>query len=456
MAVLGARSTERLARPAAGWLEPASQLGIDGLVAVLALLMAHDPLFLRLSSIEPDDNLVLAYWTLLTLFLVYRLGHYDGDRWLRWSLRHLWPIILVLGVALASPLWSLDPAESAHRAVLLAESTFLGFFIGYRFFTRNLMCVLFGFFVVLLLSSVILALLLPDATIGQIRGGSWAGPVLYKNTLGYLTALAIAFFLIGLLYGRLPRGIALLCLAGAVFVLINTKSASGIIVASMAICLTLVLWLGSMFRIGALLAVIMIVVAPFATAALVANHETMSKLLDRDPTMTNRTTVWADAVEVIKERPLIGFGVDAIWGEKERTYFPYLETTRYLAHAHDGYLDIAAELGLPIALVATVFLLYMLFVALDTYLKTRSSVALFALISLFGFAIYNIGEVGLFEPRRVEWLLCVTIIVSIIRRASEELPENRTSPAPRAREVRNEPQGRGGRCAPAPPRYGGR
>jgi O-antigen ligase len=202
-------------------------------------------------------------------------------------------------------------------------------------------------------------------------------------------------------------------------VLAKAQAASGLITAATAMSLIIILWLGRQFRISALLAVFLMIAAPFLTVAAVANLETVTALVGRDPTLTHRTTIWSDALEVIKESPLIGFGLEAVWGEGTETWFPHLQTTSWAAHPHNGHLDLATGLGLPAAIVATLYFLYMLFMSLNTYLNTRSSVALFCFVLLNSFFIYDLAEAVMFRFRRIEWIICVAIIVSIARRATE-------------------------------------
>lgn len=422
---MAARTLKRsLAAPAEGWLQSLPALGVDGTIALIALVIADDPLLSRIFSTEPSITLILGYWGVLALFLSFRLWQQCQDRWLRWSFRHLWPMVLILAVALASPLWSVNPEKSAQCAIWLLSSTFLGFFIGYRFYGREFMAFLLCFHILLLMTSLLIALLLPDVGIDDARGGSWHGIVLFKNSLGYLAALAVGFLVIGAVYGRLPLGFSLLFLALAIFMLIKTKSASGIIIAAAAVCLIVTLWLGKRFRISALVAILLIIAAPFVIGAVVANLDQATAAVGRDPSFTGRTAIWADALEVIEERPWFGFGLEAIWGAEAETPFPYLSTTGWAVHAHNGFLDLANELGLPIALLAFLYMLRLLFVSLDTYITTRSSAALFFLVALNSFLLYNMIEAGLFEYRRIEWLLCVAVIVAMKRRATERLPED--------------------------------
>ncbi len=426
--MIAAQGTQRLPAAAASWLQPLSALGVDGLIALLALLVATDPLLSRIGALQQDDRLFWACWSLLTLLLGWRLWRHCRERWLRWSARHLRPLLLILGIALASPLWSLDPSQSAERAVWLVQSTFLGFFVGYRFYGRDLQALLLAYFGVLLLGNGLLSLLAGS----EIKG------LLWKNEFGFVMAVAAAYCLIAALYRRLPLVLALSLLAVALAALVAAGSASGIVVTAVAFALIMILWVGRMLRMSAVLAVVMIVVAPFAIVAVIDNLDAATALVDRDPSLTQRTPVWRDALQVIAERPLTGFGLDAVWGDREATAFPYLPTLRVAAHAHDGYLDLATELGLPAATLAAAWFLVLLFRALDAYTSTRSAVALFGFVFLNSFLLYTVVEVGWFQCRRMEWILCVAVIVAMLRRAGEEQagpPRPRSAAGPRDRQA---------------------
>ena len=70
-------------------------------------------------------------------------------------------------------------------------------------------------------------------------------------------------------------------------------------------------------------------------------------LLGRDATFSGRTLLWDQLIELISQRPLLGYGYGAIW----RTSTPYLATLSMAAgwtpeHAHNAYLDLLLALGL--------------------------------------------------------------------------------------------------------------
>lgn len=401
-----ARRSEPLQPSAVSWQRPLSDLGIDGVIALFGLVISRDPLFTAYSGRSWDEYDAMTYWTLLSGLLGYRLWRAARFGWFRWSVRQIWPIYAVLGMGLASSFWSLDPEDSRHWALWIAETTFLGFFIGYRFHGPRLMLFLFWYFVVLLIGS--LSIMFVDQKLSV--------PFLYKNERGFLLAFALSYFIVGLVFDRMGRLIGLGLLVLSVLLLANAKSASAIVIAGLSLSMLSVLSIGKRFRMTALAAIVLVVSAPFVMYTAIANLNPATAVLARDPTLTGRTEIWADAIKIVQARPLIGFGVEAVWGDNDATRFPNLKTTSQHYHAHNGYLNVANEMGVVVVMVATLCLLRILFIALEMYIQLTSPSALVAVIFLTSFLVYNIVEVGLFQHARLEWILCVAIVVAVTRR----------------------------------------
>lgn len=90
-------------------------------------------------------------------------------------------------------------------------------------------------------------------------------------------------------------------------------------------------------------------------------------LLGRDPTLTGRTVLWAWGLEAVKERPITGWGYQAYF----ESYHAYLHQNLYsqfsnydVPHFHNSYIQIAADLGLPILIL---YLALMLLTMLQCY-----------------------------------------------------------------------------------------
>jgi len=94
--------------------------------------------------------------------------------------------------------------------------------------------------------------------------------------------------------------------------------------------------------------------------------EPIRALLDvvlRDATFTGRTEVWDFVLDHIRQRPLTGYGFATFWGTPEVVYGMggYEVWANTAGHAHNGYLDLALTIGIPGAVLATLWLVILPF-----------------------------------------------------------------------------------------------
>ena len=86
-----------------------------------------------------------------------------------------------------------------------------------------------------------------------------------------------------------------------------------------------------------------------ATAALAAVRFSwqLMHLLDREPTLSGRTAIWAQVLHAIAQRPLLGYGFDAFWRGMQGPSMQIDTAVHFIVeHAHNGFLEICLELGL--------------------------------------------------------------------------------------------------------------
>ena len=174
-------------------------------------------------------------WVLLYVAAVARLVQRFGSEWLAWTLTHQPALSVLLTLALASCLWSLDPALTMRRAASLLGTTMLGVFIGYSCPPPRLMRAFYWMFVLLIVSSIGVGLLLP-APVGEGISVGWRGVMTHKNSLGAAALLATIYFLVITLSRDIrPLWGAMLC-AASLFALVQSRSRTSVI----ALVLTLV------------------------------------------------------------------------------------------------------------------------------------------------------------------------------------------------------------------------
>ncbi len=185
----------------------------------------------------------------------------------------------------------------------------------------------------------------------------WRGSFIHKNAFGPFLAVAAAVAL------TLERGwVRVVLVSALVVMLVGSSSWTGRAAASAA-ALT---WmsLGTLRRGDqrnrplVLLATLALTVA-FAVS-VASSFTTIVSATGRDTSLTGRTDIWAASIEVIDDRPLVGYGVGAFIDRFE----PSSATRRVwealvfdAPHAHNGVIEVAGEVGLVgVALVAVVVL----------------------------------------------------------------------------------------------------
>ena len=231
---------------------------------------------------------------------------------LRW-----WPLLLVPILCAVSALWSTAPAESFRYGLQLLFSSFLGVHLA-RLMTpgRYVAVFLLAFFVFSIL-----------CIIDGRQGISADGMVLIgltgsKNQIGlvgvFLLLSAMATFFMGGI-SILMRWVALLAVPLAGFLLWNCHSATALLMAAGGVLVLFVMWFAQRLPPNGRLAAIvggLLVLAPLAALTPEASEAVdhfVFDTLNKDPTLTGRTILWARADELIAQRPILGWGYQAIW-----------------------------------------------------------------------------------------------------------------------------------------------
>jgi len=85
-----------------------------------------------------------------------------------------------------------------------------------------------------------------------------------------------------------------------------------------------------------------------------------AELIGRSGDLTGRGEVWTQTWKLILDKPLTGYGYGTLWYPTERSQHiqqSLLDFTWLVFHAHNGFLQVASEIGLPLAFVALLMVL---------------------------------------------------------------------------------------------------
>lgn len=364
---------------------------------------------------ERDGLLLRIIWTTIYAFALSLL-----------MLRRGWPVhaakatpavLGVVAICLASSLWSPAPLVTLSRVVNLVGTTLLGVYLGMRFSMRELTGYLYV--VATILVGLSLAVCLAGLPFSRFPGWEekviWQGVFGHKNGLGLISSLSLLTLLMrGLRRERV--GLAALVLAGiACFTLYKSSSFTPALSLLLAAGVGGALFVST--RLGltraAAASVIALVVGGCAAIALGAK-DALLVAADKSADGSGRGDIWQVALQLVGEHPALGVGYGTLG---DTAGFKQLSELHHhvIAHCHNGYLELAASVGLPASLLGAYALADFMRLGLR---GTRAGVDLAALVFATYVAAYNMFEIGLYSQQRLLYVFFLALYVQLRWRAA--------------------------------------
>jgi O-antigen ligase len=340
------------------------------------------------------------------------------------------PALLAI-LAIASAAWSLDPLLTLRRSLPFALAGIFGFWFATRHSLARQLAILRFAMLALSIATIAIVLFAPALGLDHSPGhaGDWQGIFTQKNACGRMMVLATATILCGPARNlRRPSHLATL---GLFFFVLLMSGSRGAWMIEAAVLLLFVL-LDIARRSGPRLRLVLAAAIPIAglaigTAAII-NFRHLAALLGRDPTLTGRTAIWTQVALFIGQRPWFGYGFDAFWRGMQGPSFQVAAAVHVVAHAHNGFLEIALELG---AAGSVIFALSWFRGWLALWpLWQRGAIHRIAwpLAVLVLIVLYDLDENTLLIYNGLFWILYVSALVTI-ERAAFSHPTRRTEPA---------------------------
>lgn len=412
----------------------AAFLGSEKLFAVAALFLfsqALVPLLLETAAgsggggdgYESNMTLRLMFATLHAGSLFLLLVHWREG--MAAAARH-WPVVALVGLAIASTLWSGAPDITLRRSFAFLGTTAFGLLLAARYDTRTLLRLAAWALGIAAVMSVIFAVALPSYGVDQgVHAGAWQGIYTEKNTLGQMMALSTVVFL--LLRPTLKR--RWIATAGALLsvalVLLSTSGSALIILVVFAVLAALFRTLRLRYTLAVPIAIGFVLAGGIAAVWVVSNFESAMIAMGKDPTLTGRTPMWATLVRSIAERPVQGYGYSAFWlGQEGPSAQALAEIGWETPGAHNGYLDLGLQLGLVGIAIFLAGFVFALSRAFATVRRTQTLEGFWPGLFLAFMLVYNFTETMLATPNNIFWALYVATVCSWLlhRRGDGEVP----------------------------------
>jgi exopolysaccharide production protein ExoQ len=328
-------------------------------------------------------------------------------------------LLLLLGIAIVSVLWSVAPELTLRRSVALVGTTLFGAYLATRYSTNELLRLLAWALGIVVLLSIVFALALPSYGIyTDPRGEAWRGIYWHKNALGRTMALSAMVFLFLALSSRSRRWIAWACFGLSVALLLLSESITSLAVLLIILAL-LPLYKALRWRSTPAVPfyVIAILSGGVAIAWLGANAEDILSALGRDLTLSGRTELWSAVLEMIRQRPWLGYGYRAFWlgwtGESAHVWLWMLRIGANYEAADNGFLDLWLYLGLLGVLVFAYGFVRAFLRAVTRVRLTKTAEGLWPLALLTFILFYNLAESAILAHNNVLWILYVQASLSV-------------------------------------------
>jgi exopolysaccharide production protein ExoQ len=315
--------------------------------------------------------------------------------------------------AVASVIWSIDPELTVRRLILFFAPVIVALYAAARFDPATTIRLAGWAYFWTIVASAIVAVLFPrvgvmhdsamalkwaDLAEGARLEGDWSGTLGHKNVLGFATLANTQVFAWRWYVEKDKRWLHAIIILIGMFVAYKTHSATT------ALLILVTLGTYALFhvtrqarRLRALILFGAVVVGVGAVGLAVSLPEQFTALVGKDATLTGRVPIWIVLVrDVIPQNPIFGTGFNTYFIIENPSYRRLVEIVGWPApHAHNGYLNLATELGIPGALLGTIILLRLLVGATLRVNDEKAPWVLHVLVFALTFAILNLVESSL-------------------------------------------------------------
>ena len=359
-------------------------------------LTAEDPMSNRSPVLEGSPLLALLKGLMLiTLFFLV------SQRWRsigRLMMRRV-GLLMFMGWILASCFWAPNFDYSWKAANELCIVTLTGFYLAARFSLReflDLAAIALG-----LVAGINFLYCLAVPSVGLqigIQAGAWRGVFIQKNTLSRMMFFSALVFMC-LISTQNPtdrsklgwyRGGMILC---TLLTLLSQSKAGLLLTIGFLLLIPVLKMLRSRHPVVPPIVFCVFLISTMVAVFVAGNYEAILAALGRDTTLSGRTDIWGVLVDKIAQRPLTGYGYSGFWQGKEGESIDVWYVARDMPpHGHNGYLDMALDLGLVGLGLFLINVMQGLGRSLRWLRQMPMVEGLFPILYLSALLVYNIAE----------------------------------------------------------------
>ena len=338
--------------------------------------------------------------------------------------RRLIPIIYGNTAALAiialiflSVAWSIHPDVTFRRGVNYLSTVLTACYLAGRFDVDEIMKILSWGIAISAIGSFLFVAAFPIDAIHQPSpwqawqaddiAGAWKGVFSHKNVLGHTMTVGVIAELYILTGTKARTSWHALVLCGCFALVILSRSTTAIILSFfylLGACFFLLLQ-----RARQYLGIGLVVLAVFGstTAALYWTYPNLLfEVLGSDATLTGRTELWAIVLRFISEKPLLGWGYQAMWLPTDSITIAISKAVGWaVPQAHNALLEVTLELGLVGLVIVISFLGSSLWRSVRCIMAGLHRLGILSLVFFLGVIISGVTEPTLAQNQTIEWVV---------------------------------------------------
>ena len=388
---------------------------------VLTILLGTSAIHTLLLYLAPQLSVAITIMWLVTYLLAFTgLMFSHGINWISWMSRYRILLLVLLLGTIVSVSWAMDAAISAERTVHLIGSSIIAVYLGFMIPLLSTLRVFGVVLATLMFASIAVALGLPELGIEAYDGTVvWRGILNSKNALGFWAAVGVLLYItlsdsVDSLFMRLVcYAMALTCLA----VLYFSHSATSLLALLVAGALSLYIFIAMRFQLGFIRMAVMAILFGALTVIAISNIDTF-ELVGRTDDLTGRGEVWRQTWKLIMQRPLTGYGYGSLWFPNDATLWIQQSLTDFtwvVYHAHNGFLQVASEIGLPLSFIALLMVAQQLIEIFYCQYERQQVGVLFVLAFVVAYLIGNFSEARFLVNRELYWIFFLALPISMLR-----------------------------------------
>jgi exopolysaccharide production protein ExoQ len=331
----------------------------------------------------------------------------------------MWFLIgLLVALTLISALWSDEPGTTVRNSVALAGTTLFGGYLATRYSWKEQLRMLAWALSIMAVLSLLYILVGPSGGVAtDPEGGVGTSGVFgHKQALGKSMALTAIVFFILAATARSHRWVPWVGFFVALVLVLISQSEGALVL----LLIFVPLWpLYKALRWRYTAAVPFLIAAVLlgsgAVILLLVNAETVLAALGKNPTLTGRTIVWSAVLDMIRERPWLGYGYGAFWrGSEGPSAVISFITGADFSNAHNAILSVWLDLGFLGVSVFLLCLSWAILRAIRCARYTRTADGLWPLTYLTFFALNGLMEASGPEENNLMWVLFVAVALTPI------------------------------------------